>query len=587
MTSQDGQRGYALVTVLLLLALISALLVGYFALTSVEMTTTGCSLYGVRGFYAAEAGLNIRAKKIRGIFQDYRLPSGTAPVIGGTPPPCEGTNQGTGDLGCEQYALREDLVTTFVEETAGNPVSIAIPRGEPFQNIKAQEYRYIIDSDAEGRDGRTQAVLEMRLKSRLVPLFQFVAFYGKDLEILPGPVMTLSGPVHTNGDLYLDPGAQLDIHGQVTTAGDLYRGRKETDSCNVSLLQVIDPDSLAPLPPCIGGRREYSEADLAPWNGMVRAAVETVNVPPPEAFDPVAGELYWDRADLRIMLDLNGGPSIEARNADGSERAAVTTALASCAAATYSGSFYNNREGGFIQMLDIDVVALLNCLHAGLLMGGGKDIDDGTDGGLVWYLGVDGPDSDTLNSYGVRVRNGAELTSLTAGAPAVRGLSIVTNQAIYIQGDFNTIDKKPAAFLADSLNVLSNDWSDADSTLTLGSRLAASTTINAAFLSGTDTTGGVEGAAGQDSGQYNGGLENYPRFHEDWSGRTLRYRGSFVSLNEPRHVNGPWVYGDPYYEAPNRDWDYDTDFDDAANLPPLTPRFTYIRQDLLQRQFDR
>ena len=271
MTSQDGQRGYALVTVLLLLALISALLVGYFALTSVEMTTTGCSLYGVRGFYAAEAGLNIRAKKIRGIFQDYRLPSGTAPVIGGTPPPCEGTNQGTGDLGCEQYALREDLVTTFVEETAGNPVSIAIPRGEPFQNINAQEYRYIIDSDAEGRDGRTQAVLEMRLKSRLVPLFQFAAFYGKDLEILPGPVMTLSGPVHTNGDLYLDPGAQLDIHGQVTTAGDLYRGRKKTDSCNVSLLQVIDPDSLAPLPPCIGGRREYSEADLAPWNGMVRA----------------------------------------------------------------------------------------------------------------------------------------------------------------------------------------------------------------------------------------------------------------------------------------------------------------------------
>ena len=163
----------------------------------------------------------------------------------------------------------------------------------------------------------------------------------------------------------------------------------------------------------------------------------------------------------------------------------------------------------------------------------------------------------------------------------------MTNQAIYIQGDFNTIDKKPAAFLADSLNVLSNDWNDADSTLTLGSRLAASTTINAAFLSGTDTTGGVEGAAGQDSGQYNGGLENYPRFHEDWSGRTLRYRGSFVSLNEPRHVNGPWVYGDPYYEAPNRDWDYDTDFDDAANLPPLTPRFTYIRQDLLQRQFDR
>jgi len=187
----------------------------------------------------------------------------------------------------------------------------------------------------------------------------------------------------------------------------------------------------------------------------------------------------------------------------------------------------------------------------------------------------------------VRVGNGAELASSSAGAPAVRGLSIVTNQAVYVRGDFNAIDKKPAAFLADSLNILSNNWSDANSTLPLGSRPATSTTINAAFLAGTDTTGGIEGPAGQDLGGYNGGLENYPRFHEYWIGRTLRYRGSFVSLNEPQHVDGPWVYGNPQYEAPIRDWDYDTDFDDVANLPPLTPRFTYIRQDLLLRRFDR
>ena len=42
-------------------------------------------------------------------------------------------------------------------------------------------------------------------------------------------------------------------------------------------------------------------------------------------------------------------------------------------------------------------------------MGAGKDLDDTSEGGLVWYLGVDGPDRGHVNNYGVRVRNGGEL----------------------------------------------------------------------------------------------------------------------------------------------------------------------------------
>ncbi len=67
---------------------------------------------------------------------------------------------------------------------------------------------------------------------------------------------------------------------------------------------------------------------------------------------------------------------------------------------------------------------------------------------------------------------------------------------------------------------------------------------------------------------------------------TFTYNGSFVSLNIPQHGDGVWVYGNPQYYPPNRDWHYDVDFDDAANLPPMTPRFTYIRQELFARQFE-
>ena len=68
---------------------------------------------------------------------------------------------------------------------------------------------------------------------------------------------------------------------------------------------------------------------------------------------------------------------------------------------------------------------------------------------------------------------------------------------------------------------------------------------------------------------YGGGLENFPRFLEDWNGRTLTYRGSLVSLHFARYASGSW--GGAYYRPPARDWEFDTRFDDPANLPPGTP----------------
>jgi hypothetical protein len=588
MRDSRNERGFALLSVLILAVLLIALVAGYFALTRIDMTTVDASMDSVRGFYAAEAGSNVRAEQVREIFIGYNRPAGTTPDRSGATPACSGSNVGSGDFACYFFGFQDRQVMTWVQEPPGNPTSIIIPRGEQFQNLHAQEYRYIVHSESTSPHDRTEAVLELLFKSRLVPMFQFAAFYDKDLEILPGPAMQLDGPVHTNGDLYLDAGNSLDVSGQVTTAGDLYHGRKNEDTCNGGTVSVIDPDDLQAIPACTGGRAQLAPSDVTAWNDMILMDVEELIVPPPEVIDPTPGEIYWDKADIRIMLDLNGAtPAVQVRRPDGSVDALATSTLAACNVAHHSDSFYNNREAKQIDMLDVDVEGLLDCLHLNNLMGVSKDLDDTSEGGLVWYLGVSGPDSDIVNNYGVRVRNGAELKSQEGTAPDVRGLTVVTNQAVYVHGDYNAVNKKPAAFLADSLNILSNDWDDAeDSGVALGSRTASDTTIHAAFLAGTDSTGAVEGPGGQDLGIYNGGLENYPRFHENWTGRTLTYRGSFVSLDLPRHVDGVWVYGAPQYTAPHRDWRYDTDFDSAENLPPLSPRFVYLRQELFVRDFD-
>ena len=200
MRSKDNQAGFAMITTVMLLALLATLILGYFTLTGIELTTTRATMNSTRGFYAAEAGLNLRADSVRQIFQGYNRPAGTAPVATSGQAPCQ-SGSGNGDFACVTHALSTRDVKTYIDEVPGNPTSIVIPRGEPFQNLHAQEYGYTVGSLASGRGGDVEALLQMKFKSRLVPMFQFAVFYNKDLEILPGPSMMLAGPVHTNGDL--------------------------------------------------------------------------------------------------------------------------------------------------------------------------------------------------------------------------------------------------------------------------------------------------------------------------------------------------------------------------------------------------
>ncbi|MGH7786210.1 MAG: hypothetical protein ACRERC_05050 [Candidatus Binatia bacterium] len=275
------------------------------------------------------------------------------------------------------------------------------------------------------------------------------------------------------------------------------------------------------------------------------------------------------------------------------------------------GGFYNHREDEWMQLLNINVSDLIrwNTQNGEPFFA----TTDNSEGGLVIFASVEGPASGGQNPYGVRVFGSANLP-LPGGidvSPDPTGVTVVSDQAIYVLGDFNRgpvlagdLPRQPASLVGDSVNVLSSRYwlppgplgcaanvccngnlcRDGQSVNGLGaaSRDAAATWINAAFLGGVDTT--PDGF----TGDYNGGLENYPRFHEDWAGVTLTYQGSFVSLGEPEHVNGLWQgtgVGFNIYNPPNRNWNFDPAYNNAANLPPLTPRFVYVQQVLFTEDF--
>jgi hypothetical protein len=72
----------------------------------------------------------------------------------------------------------------------------------------------------------------------------------------------------------------------------------------------------------------------------------------------------------------------------------------------------------------------------------------------------------------------------------------------------------------------------------------------------------------------------------------MNYRGSFVSLGKAQHKLANWACGSGpdclagVYEPPNRLYDYDSDFNNVAKLPPMTPKIVYVQQLLYTRIFN-
>jgi hypothetical protein len=233
---------------------------------------------------------------------------------------------------------------------------------------------------------------------------------------------------------------------------------------------------------------------------------------------------------------------------------------------------------------------------------------DVTEGGFVWHFNID----KTLYSY--PAKKSLYGFAFSGGKDLPNSLTLATDQAIYLQGDYNTVDQKPSAAMGDTIAVLSNACTNSDRQISCGDLLdasgkpnpdqslgvalpiAAPTTINAAFLSRTDTTDITQTPL-----RYSGGLNNYIRMLETWQNVPLTYKGSFISLGTPQEFSGSYLpgrIGTPnltaianlvnysYYYPPIRNFSYDTSFNDAVGLPPLTPKVVSLSQKVFRRDYD-
>jgi hypothetical protein len=255
-----------------------------------------------------------------------------------------------------------------------------------------------------------------------------------------------------------------------------------------------------------------------------------------------------------------------------------------------NATFYDQRESATVQAIQFDVRAFRAWITNSYANGGSN-----WNQWLCQDLGSHGINSAFIYNAvpligqqqlpAVRVVHGWHLpnnTNVINGNNVVTsGLTLVTPQPMYVMGNYNvqvdgsplllnshdTANTYPSAFLADAITILSTNWSDANSSSAITSRVADTTTINAACL---------EGIVPSNTGNYSGGVENFLRLLQDWSSVKLTYNGSIMVMFDSEYATNLWPGTGKVYNPPTRDWSFDTNFLAQPYLPPLTPMFRAV-----------
>jgi hypothetical protein len=594
MSTTDRLRGTNESGIALLYAVFAAFLAASFIAVAMAAATVAhrnaqVKRFDVEAQYTAEGAVESGKKQIQIAVANW----------GGVP------QNGSVQVGAHQvnYTIRPTGFATTSVDAAGIQTSVTgyeLDSTATINGIKASAHRI--------------------LNAMATPLFQYAVFYDSDLEILPGPDMTIRGRVHTNRDLYLGSNATVTFDtNYLHTAGNAYRNRKDDPSTSPGTVRirrwvtnpfnVAEPVqyvnmnsqsqmSAAGVSTTSGYDSRFTAGYDANNNGIYTDASDWLPFAPgalaywsqPTGYATIGHTLLTHEHGVTEAVVPGTGstsmyeaaPGGTGGNYNWSAALQQYVPVAAGTGAFNMGYYHAHADLSIITFANhtwkaydsvgVDITAALTATVSVLQMYDARQANGAStkvyvtqiDMGKLALSGKFPPngllyaanyaEGSGTNAKGIRLKSGATLQSR---------LTVASEDPIYIWGDYNTVNEKPASVICDALNLLSNSWNDSK-TSTSGLPAATNTTYNVAVVTGnTETVGSA----------YNGGFENLPRFHEDWSAssRVATIKGSFVKPWFSRYGTAPWVYGGNRYTAPVRTWSYNTNFNNVANLPPYTP----------------
>jgi hypothetical protein len=421
----------------------------------------------------------------------------------------------------------------------------------------------------------TTKVRRVFQKQQMSP-WSYAIFYVDPLEIHPSPLFVITGPVHTNSDLFTAHNT-LTFMDKVTYGHLWYIGFAPGDSTHPET--PASPNYPKGIPPALAiaeqpfgldSTRIFNTSDTNPNNDSYHELVDVPVINPATGTrwpDPLQGQRYYDQAAIKVLID--GSNNLTIMKLDGTVVTSSSSGSnkdlynAMTAAISTGGSITDNRENATVRVTTLDISSVLNSRNNGKIP---------TWNGVIYITDTS---ATTTLRRAIRLKNGSVLPN--------GGITIASANPVYIQGDYNTGGNppsnsgdpvhptvgnywQPAAVIADAVNILSNNWLDSNAA-NLSARIATNTTVNTAIVSGIVPSG---------SGNYSGGAENFPRFNEDWSNnKTFTYYGSMVELYQSRQATGVWGQAN-VYNPPIRLWYFDTNFN-ISTPPGSLMLYSYIK----------
>ncbi|MDZ4742259.1 MAG: hypothetical protein SGI98_02425 [Verrucomicrobiota bacterium] len=503
----------------------------------------------------------------------------------------------------------------------GNPVNTPVD-SNPDPYVRDYYFLSAAYTANENFLSKMQVQLEQPLKYSIRPIFYFGALYESDMEIHPSGGMNVSGRIHSNGSIYYGTtdGSPITFDGYVSAVNGIhndYNPRMGTNNHPSTSTNVFTQKPYLTSGEKISGSEHIDASDRNPNNDSARELIEMpVNIQNNEVFtDELADERFYHKAGLKVIVNQTDN-TVQYYTKDGTEILPTDGAIYQYMTNTFKidGAFTDERINAPVSMVKADLSTLTDSRGVALIP---KSLSDQTRftstaqtkalginnksytsntklvGKELWngiiYVGYKG--SSDLKPGGVILMNGQTLPE--------GGLSVVSPNNLYVVGDYNSggsgsnipsnlkdlsadstvttvasgYTKKPAALIADSVTVLSGNWTTLNKTQKdMSLRKAVPTTVNAALLTGysTPVAGKVEG------------FESAVKYLENWTGISLSIKGAFSSVFES--VEGKTSPDFTPAGQPRRQWVYDQDFQNGQ-LPPGTPYIKTLKKGPVKKVY--
>ena len=419
------------------------------------------------------------------------------------------------------------------------------------------------------------------------PIFQFDIFYNLNLEISLSSAnyVDINGPVYCNAGIWVGS-PTVNFSSTVSAVDPVITNITDPFQAGKTYSGVLRKNCFLPGQPVTG----LSPLSL-PVFGTTNAKA-MLNLPPAglgapnvAAYAPSNQVYLYNAVDLIISNAANNLTNIQVYYQNPANTPAViqlqpdVTNVVKYFSFAGNATFYDFRETATNFAVQLDVAKfkawLTNTTATGGNMWNNNNLASKGHGIDSIYIYNSAPFSGT-KLPSVRLINGGQM-------PSSYGLTVVTPQPVYVLGNYNvqtndsgvpnslnvsnTVCTYPAAIMADAITVLSTNWSDAYVSTNVSTRPATNTTINAALLAG------IVPSTMPTNGIYSGGVDNFIRLEENWSGTgiALTHNGATAALFASQYATNPWATAGIFYNPPVRYWAFDTNFWNPSRLPPLTP----------------